>query len=101
MESVKYFKMKHLLSILILLGFISVVYSDTKELPEGSKLYCKEVHFEDKERANSKIRERTDSNIRKLFIISDDKIYEIDHYSNFEYEIISRTEYSTRARSVL
>ena len=93
--------MKHLLSILILLGITSVVYSDTKELPEGTKLYCKEVHFADKERANSNIRERVGSNIRKLFIISDDKIYEIEHYSNFEYEIISKTEYSTRATSLL
>ena len=86
--------MKHLLSILILLGCMSVVYSDTKELPEGTKLYCNEVHLEID--GTDEI-ERIGSNIRQLFIISDDKIYEIYHYGNFEYEIISKTEYSTLA----
>lgn len=93
--------MKHLLSIFILLGITSVAYSNTKELPEGTKLYCKEVHFTNTALGGSKsdVIERIGSNIRKLFIINDDKIYEIQYLANFEYEIIGKTEYATHAKN--
>tara|TARA_B100000575_G_C22707969_1_gene427180 strand:- start:9 stop:407 length:399 start_codon:yes stop_codon:yes gene_type:complete len=87
--------MKHLLSILILLGFITVVYSDTKELPEGSKFYCKEVLFEFFDE-DGFVRDRVNSNKRVLFIIGNEKIYEVIE-NIAEYPIKSRTSYKTIA----
>ena len=88
-------------------GITSVVYSDTKELPEGTKLYCKEVNFIEKiNRLTNNLdfelfnypgsvikRERTNSNIRVLFILSDEIIYKIGPYDNWEYLIDKEFDY--------
>ena len=63
---------------LLLFILIGQAISTANDIPDGTKLYCKEVYFE--MLSNNLIeKQRVNSNIRQLFIISETKIFDYNN----------------------
>ena len=82
---------------LLLFILIGQAISTANDIPDGTKLYCKEVLFESFDEEGF-VRERINSNIRELFIIGDTKIYHMNSYSFFEYNIEYKLSHKTAAK---
>ena len=89
--------MKLILSATML--FITITYAFSDSLPEGTKLYCNEVNFVEYDSSWEVLRERTNSNKRALFIIGNEKIYQINEYGNMAWDIFEKIDYRTRAKN--
>jgi hypothetical protein len=77
---------------------ITITHAFSNSLTEGAKLYCNEILDVLYDGEWKVVNQIINSNKRTLFIIGDEKIYEINEFGNMDWDIYRKTEYKTQAK---